>query len=406
MSDLRRRLEEIDGLDMPDGWEDIRRRQARADLPIGLDRPKRASAPKVGVALLAFAVFVAAGALLWTGFHAGSSPAGGAESAPPTTGLDTYVNPMGIPITVDYPDAWYAQSVSQDTNLDPAAPGSPQIGLVISNVAEAMPSPGAVTPSPGPLPEDPNVPNDFVTVTILFDDGMGRKLPVRPDSPLPLSMSDAAVVPGPANIRVLEATVAGDPLTIRVQSGPAASRADLAKADEIVGSIRPFASGTSTSPKTSSAPNPLDWPPLKAVQLVSQRVVRSTKNALVVQAPVGKVQWTMSACDVSGRPVGGPGAGGFGGECGGSPLTASAGGLTVDHVFYNVLNGNAFFGSDVTIKVSFVGGTKTMVQSRDGRWMVVFIPDPANGLYAPTSHVATVTAVSGTGHVLGTVQVP
>ena len=42
----------------------------------------------------------------------------------------TYVNPMGIPITVDYPKDWFAQSVSQ--SADPGNPNGPtQLGLVV-----------------------------------------------------------------------------------------------------------------------------------------------------------------------------------------------------------------------------------------------------------------------------------
>jgi hypothetical protein len=188
---------------------------------------------------MAFAVFLAAGAFVWAGFHGGAdsvprssddTPAG--EAAP---SLLTYVNPMGVQIAVDYPSDWQPQSVSQES--DPAVTSAGQIGLVVSNASQAMPSPGAATPSPGPLPSDPQLPSDYVTVTILTLDAVLHG-PLSP-SALPLSMSDAKVVPGDGNIRILEATVSGRPLTISVQAGPDASSSDLALADAIVASIRP-----------------------------------------------------------------------------------------------------------------------------------------------------------------------
>jgi hypothetical protein len=309
---------------------------------------------------------------------------------------DRYPSPQGWSVAL--PPGWKTMPLA-DGWSDAAGPGA-----VISNH-----DPEAPVAQDGSFPQasaDGFPSNGLTLVVAKMNSNIWEPNNVRLKVP-PLSYNGFAKGSAPTGASTLDVLMFRGPdgdYTATVRTGPDASPVDIAAIRDVVASYV-FAAGTFTSPKPSSAPNPLDWPPLKAVQLVSQRIVRSSKDALVVQAPVGEVLWTMSACDVSGRPVGGPGAGGFGGECGGTPLTASVGGLTVNHVFYNVLSGDAFFGSDVTIKVSFVGGTKTMVQSRDGRWMVVFIPDPANGLYAP-SHVATVTAVSATGQVLGTVDVP
>jgi hypothetical protein len=178
------------------------------------------------------------------------------QPLPPTADpeLAEYTNPMGIPITMRYPADWFAQSVSQTTVPD--GTGGKQTGLVISNAPAAMPSADSSTPTPGPLPEDPRLPQDFVTATILSSEA---DLAPGPDSPLPLSMEGADVAPGPANIRFLEATVAGRAISISVQGGPEASRADLALADAIVASIRPSIDApveTAVADLLSPAPRP------------------------------------------------------------------------------------------------------------------------------------------------------
>ena len=155
---------------------------------------------------------------------------GGVLPSPQLT--EDYTNPMGIPITFSYPSDWYADSVSQ-----PAQAGSGLvIGAVISNVPTAMPSQDPSAPSPGPLPSDPNLPSDFVTITILG--GTQQTSPALPDTPLPLSMRDAQPVPGVSNIRVLPARLGGMNVEIQVVAGPSASAADIATADAIVASIR------------------------------------------------------------------------------------------------------------------------------------------------------------------------
>ena len=144
---------------------------------------------------------------------------------------------MGIPITLAYPPDWYAGKFSQSSNLDPTVDAERQIGLVISNAPGAMPtaSDSEGADGAGPLPENPDLPLSYVTVTIFAIEG---EQPTRPDSDLPLSMDAGRVAPGGANIRYLDAQIGGVPLTIQVQGGPKYSDEDLAAADAIVASIR------------------------------------------------------------------------------------------------------------------------------------------------------------------------
>jgi hypothetical protein len=68
-------------------------------------------------------------------------------------------------------------------------------------------------------------------------------------------MDNAKPLPGVANIRELDAQVAGVPLVIEVSAGPSASQADLAAADAIVASIR-----LSASPVPSVTPSVVPTP--------------------------------------------------------------------------------------------------------------------------------------------------
>jgi hypothetical protein len=241
MRELKARLQGLDAAPVPDLWPDAQQRTPRAQP----EPPTRLGGTHVrrAVAILV-ATLVVLGAVLY-GLSGLGSSTGGPAANPTDSDLASYVNPMGIPITLDYPSDWYAQSVSQDSNPDPSATGRQQIGVVISNVAEAMPSPGTAAPSPGPLPENPNLPQDYVSLSILYladpcgSTGGCQPGLLRPNSSLPLSMSDAKVAPGPENLAILEATVAMHDLTIRLQAGPDASASDIAAADAIVASIRP-----------------------------------------------------------------------------------------------------------------------------------------------------------------------
>jgi hypothetical protein len=99
---------------------------------------------------------------------------------------------------------------------------------------------------------------DFVTVTILAKEGTISSAPS--DSTLPLSMDDAKPAPGPENLRILEAVVAGTPIEIAVSYGQEASSADVAAANAIVASIRPSATG-SRATETSQATPPVSGAP-------------------------------------------------------------------------------------------------------------------------------------------------
>ncbi len=236
-------LRQFDSVQPTPLWSAIEARHPGPEIPPPV-RPLR----RVVVIVAALALFAGAGAFAWSAFRPEAR-----SILPETTDgdLKSYVNPMGIHITADYPSGWYAQSLSQDSNLDPSQTGPLQVGLVISNTEQAMPSPGATAPSPGPLPENPDLPMDFVTVTIRASaDAIGS---VDQDSALPLSMDDAKVAPGPENLRSLRAVVAGTPIDVTVAAGPNYSKTDLATANAIVASIRP--SDTASQPPTPS-PSP------------------------------------------------------------------------------------------------------------------------------------------------------
>src|SRR5438093_12891224 len=80
--------------------------------------PRRTSAVghwswrRVATVGTAFAVFLLAGALVWAGFHGGPDSLPRSSEKTPTgtaaPSMLTYVNPMGVPITLDYPWDCYA----------------------------------------------------------------------------------------------------------------------------------------------------------------------------------------------------------------------------------------------------------------------------------------------------------
>jgi hypothetical protein len=177
-------------------------------------------------------------------------------------GTNTYVNQVGLPISMTYPSGWFAGSI-----VHPADPVGPdQLGVVVSNSSATMPSPDASSPTPGPLPENPDLPPDAVLVTILTN-GDGQPDPAAVNSSLPLSMSDAKVAPGPFNIRILSATVAGVRFTITVQGLRQASDADLSAADRIVASIVPIDTGS--TPGVSTDAQPPVWVAVEALRMAA-----------------------------------------------------------------------------------------------------------------------------------------
>jgi len=249
MSERVKALERIDELTPSELWTDIERRSPGPEPQPPVPRSRR-----LVVAAVAFAIAIAGIGIpivVITRAHdtpvgtpsgtATQTPSGTSSSAPP---VRSSVERLGI--TLEYPSEWYEGLVSQPATLDPNADEGEQFGVVLSNAPEAMPSVDPLAASPGPLPNGPNLPSDFVTVTVL---AVEPELPIRPyvpDTPLPLSMSDAKVVPGDDNIRILRAWVAGRGMTITVQGGPEASASDLALGDAIVASIRPMSSAPPT----------------------------------------------------------------------------------------------------------------------------------------------------------------
>lgn len=162
----------------------------------------------------------------------------------------------------------------------------------------------------------------------------------------------------------------------------------------------------SVAPTSQSSSNPLDRPKLKHVLVVPQRVVASSPDTLIVEAPVGEVRWKLNKeCGVTGAPVGGSNAGGFGGGgCDGGALAGNVGGLSVAGTFYDMIRGHAYFGQEVTVRATFVDGTTTQVATHNGMWMIVYRPKP--DLYSPASQIATVEAISPAGQLLDRIKVP
>jgi hypothetical protein len=171
-----------------------------------------------------------------------------------------------------------------------------------------------------------------------------------------------------------------------------------------------------SSPTPSPPPNPFTRPPLRYVSLVSQRVVSSSTDRLVIEGPVGVARWSLNGCSVTGGPanINRHRSGGFGsGSCGnGTQLSAGVGGLmicpkicssSVTGTFYDVISGRTLPNSGVHIAVTFHDGTTTTVTPSLGLWMVVFRPHPA--IYNPTSPIAIVRAIAMDGTILATERV-
>ncbi|MDP9225248.1 MAG: hypothetical protein M3P18_15670 [Actinomycetota bacterium] len=151
------------------------------------------------------------------------------------------------------------------------------------------------------------------------------------------------------------------------------------------------------------------------MSLVSQRVLSSSADRLVVEAPVGVARWSLHGCSVVGgaADVNQPRSGGFGsGTCGGgTQLSAGVGGLRIcpsscppsSGTFYDVISGRTLPNSGVHIVVTFHDGTSTTVTPSLGLWMVVFRPHPE--IYNPASPVAVVQAIAMDGTILATERV-
>ena len=224
---LRSRLRALDGVGPSPGLLDRARQWGPRRAPVGQSKSRR-----IIVMMTAFAVFGASAVLVLQAFD-GTGTVPGANQHGAAPGMLVYANQVGLPLSLDYPSVWFAQSI-----IHPAdAVGPHQLGVIVANTSSGMPSSNTAAPTPGPLSENPTLPPDFVRLTILTN-GDGQPDPAAVDSPLPLSMNDAKHAPGPVNIRSISATVSGIRYEISIQGGPQASAADLATADQIVSSIR------------------------------------------------------------------------------------------------------------------------------------------------------------------------
>jgi hypothetical protein len=226
MTDLKERLHGVDRIHVPDLWEEVRGRASSPErgTSVGGAQPEPVAWRRPVTIIAAFAVFIAAGVLVWQALGPSASTLGIGPSMP-----NSIANPMGLPITLSYPLGWSTGPVGPDPHQTSL---NPQVGVVISNSLGVMPS---SSPSPGPI-QYQAVDRDTVVVWVLKNP---TSVSPGPDSPLPLSMANAGVIPGPGSIRILDAQVAGVPLFIGVKSGADASKDDLAFAGAIVASIRP-----------------------------------------------------------------------------------------------------------------------------------------------------------------------
>jgi len=236
MSHPVKQLRTFDRVDATPLWSAIEGRHPGPEIPPPPNHLRRAV-----VVVSALALFAAAVTFAWSAFHPNDEPP---TSSTQEESLQTVENPMDIPIAFSYPNDWIARSVTETTD-------GLTYGAAVSNSAAAVP-----TTDPGPMPSDPALPQDFVRVSIFESD----RRAARQDSQLPLSMDDAGVVPGPGDIRVLDAQVGGVPITIQVSAGPDASSADLSAADAIVASIRP---STGSEPSETPSPSSESSPALK-----------------------------------------------------------------------------------------------------------------------------------------------
>jgi hypothetical protein len=220
MPDLNERMRGVDHVPFSDDWDAIERRGPAPEL---MHDPTGSHAVKA-IAVLA-ATLLVLGVALYSLSGLGSSTDGAPTGpSPESSSTAVYIDPAGIPITVDYPTNWSALSFTS------ASADGLSDGVEISNVE-------AIAPSPDPAGF--SRPLNYVGVSIRAS--RQQVTSQLPDSPLPLSMDDSSVTLGPGNTRQLMARVGGVRFVIQVSAGPNASEADLATADAIVASIRPNA---------------------------------------------------------------------------------------------------------------------------------------------------------------------
>jgi hypothetical protein len=269
MSEPLKAFDRLDELTPTDLWSDIEHRRTGPEPEPPVSRSRRITVICVAFAIAAVAIVLPVVAITRARDAQDPNQFG-------TTGRRGVAeSPMGIPIALTYPTDWFAENVVQPASLDPQTDAGTMFGLIISNAREAMPAPSDShgDDDAGPLPDDPDLPPSFVSVTILATEPYPGN--DGPDSSLPLSLHDAEVVPGDGNIRILEAQVAGVPFTITVRGGPLASDSDLALADAIVSSIQP-AEGQNANSEHVVVPDLVGLP-------ISEAIEAATNAGLTVE---------------------------------------------------------------------------------------------------------------------------
>ncbi len=224
---MREHMKALDELEMGDLWERVQRREPSSQGPEPPPRSRLAHP----MALLIVSIVVIGLVLygLWGLDGNGAQPMTG-----PTEPLSMSMDPAKIPISVRYPADWHAAVGSTSPMLTGV---NDWIGLVISNEARAVPTAHPAN-RPAYFRVHPDLPPTYVTVQILRRDVPALHGPPVPETPLPLSMTNATATSGRKNFRYLTAQIDGTPVFISIEAGPDASAADLARANQIVASIQ------------------------------------------------------------------------------------------------------------------------------------------------------------------------
>ncbi len=140
--------------------------------------------------------------------------------------------------------------------------------------------------------------------------------------------------------------------------------------------------GTSPTP-TSATERTTSGPPSSVVGHPSPaptRLISSSRNRLVVEAPPGVYRWTFDApgCKTAGHPVSGKGGGSGGGTCGGNAYLGFNGlalGLRDPNgpgwTTYDTLSGRTLPAKGIEVRVTFTDGTQTILVPHHGLWIVV-----------------------------------
>lgn len=190
-----------------------------------LGSPRRRE--RVLAAVVALAVFAAAGAFAWRAFGPGPARVG-ASPPTPSTRLRVYEDPLGW--TAVYPADWHVFAMARTSD----GLGS---GVTFENHVDAL--------KQGPI-------QDYVVLRITHP--LNATLdPSAGSSSFPLSASDFKTMPGGLNASVLDFTIQGIRYEATLMVGASAHLADITAVDKLIASIRPSVTG---SPPTYSVTFP------------------------------------------------------------------------------------------------------------------------------------------------------